>query len=575
MLEFGWYGFLQLLGALALLIYGLKVMSEGVQRIASIQLRQSLQKVTQNKISSFLTGFFTTALVQSSSATTVLTVSFVNAGILTLRGAAGIIIGANIGIIVTIWLVTILGFEFNLFTICLPLIGLSLPFLYVRNGKYRHWAETLIGFSILLLAIQFMKSIVPELQKHAEFMEFLSRLSGNGVLSIIVFLGIGILLAALIQSSSAAIALTMTMCLNGWIPFDVAIAMIMGENIGTTLTTEIASWVGNDASKKAARIHVLFNITGVLFFLPLIPFLIPLIEWVVIHIFKMNTPVTEPLAMPVGLAVFYTCFNFICASFYLSFPGTLIKLASKTLKPSDKTNTKLNFIDTGTNSADLSFPVAMQEMVHTAMRIKNLNTSLNRITHYASASDFQEQIQVARSTLQITRENQTALGRYLIELVEDKSSLITSKQITGLLQISVLFDHITDHYAALFDLTIEKKNRRIWFGPTQRSNLLFQIHDADVKLKQIIFLLQSNQLHKASWSKRPTDQDDKYQLDLENEKELMDELSRGELKIDSMPLYYNMSQLINTINHELKAIILEFFEKEPETRLSTSVESAL
>lgn len=568
MFEFGWYGFLQLLGALALLIYGLKVMSEGVQRIASIQLRQSLQKVTQNSISSFLTGFFTTALVQSSSATTVLTVSFVNAGILTLRAAAGIIIGANIGIIVTIWLVTILGFEFNLFTICLPLIGISLPFLYIRNGKYRHWAETLIGFSILLLAIQFMKSIVPELQKNAGFMEFLSQLSGNGLLSVILFLGIGILLAALIQSSSAAIALTMTMCLNGWIPFDIAVAMIMGENIGTTLTTEIASWAGNDDSKKTARMHVLFNIVGVLVFLPFMPFLVPIIEWIVIHVFKMNNPVIDPKVMPVGLAVFYTLFNFVCATFFLSFPKALINLASRTLKPSGDSNSRLNFIDTGTNSADLSFPVAMQEMVHTAMRIKNLNSTLNRITHYASAADFQEQIQIANSTLKVTKENQVALGHYLVELVEDKSSLVTSKQITGLLHISVLFSHITDHYTNIFELTGDKKNKRIWFGPTQRSNLLYRIHDAEILLKQIVFLLQSKQLHKASWRKRPNDQVDKFQLDLENEKDLLDELERGELKMASMPLYYKMSQLMDMINHELREILLEFFEPESTTELT-------
>jgi phosphate:Na+ symporter len=256
MVDFAWYGILQIIGALALFMYGMKVMSEGVQRIASIQLRDALQRFTQNKFSSFFTGFITSAAIQSSSATTIMTVSFVNAGIVSLTAAAGIIIGANVGTGVTVWMVTILGFEYNLFTLCLPLIALAMPFIYVQNGRYRQWAETAIGFSLLLMSIQFLKSVVPEIQQQSEVMAFMGKLGAHGIYSIIIFTIIGIVFTALIQSSSAAIALTLAMCLNGWLRFDIAAAMVLGENIGTTIATEIASWVGNNESKKAARLHV-------------------------------------------------------------------------------------------------------------------------------------------------------------------------------------------------------------------------------------------------------------------------------------------------------------------------------
>ena len=187
MVESGWLGILQIIGALALFIYGIKVMSEGVQRIASLPLREALGKVTQSKFSTFLTGFFTTAALQSSSATTLLTVSFVNAGIISLTAAAGIIIGANVGSTVTIWVVTIFGFEYNLFALCLPMIAMAMPFVFIQNGKNRHWAETVIGFAIVLIALQFLKSVVPDLQRHQEVISFISK-DGNidlGVYTII------------------------------------------------------------------------------------------------------------------------------------------------------------------------------------------------------------------------------------------------------------------------------------------------------------------------------------------------------------------------------------------------------
>ena len=544
-------------------MYGLKVMSEGVQRIASVQLRDSLQRVTQNKFSSFLTGFFTSAAIQSSSATTIMTVSFVNAGIVSLVAAAGIIIGANLGTAVTVWLVTILGFELSLYTFCLPMVALAMPFIYIKNGKYRQWAETVIGFALLLISIEFLKSVVSALQNQTVVMAFLGNLGDHGIYSIIAFIIIGIVLTALIQSSSAAMALTLTMCLNGWLRFDIAAAMVLGENIGTTIATELATWAGNNESKKTARIHVLFNVIGVIIFLPFLPLILPFIDWLMVKVFDTGSPIRDPRASPVGLAIFYSIFNILCAIIAMLFLNQLIQLASKTVKPIGTTSDRLRFIDTGINSADLSLPVAMQEIVQQCQRVKQLNTILNQIVNFSTEAEFHEQTRIMKEYFNKLQENQKALNEYLIGMVEDKSSLVTSKQIKSLLNINLLLEHIRSKYENIYKLMLEKKQQRIWFGPTQRSTLIHRINDAAMMLKRCIQLLQTTSFHKTGWRGLSLDLSEKHQDYLDYEKELMQELERGEMKLASVVTYYRMAQLMDSINEGLKSILNEFSE-EPQ-----------
>ena len=561
MVEFGWYGILQILGALALFIYGMKVMSEGMQRVASIQLRDALQRVTHNRFSSFLTGFFTTAAIQSSSATTVMTVSFVNAGIISLMAAAGIIVGANVGTAVTVWIVTVFGFKLNLFTLCLPLIALAMPFLFWKNGKYRHWAETAIGFSLLLISIEFLKSWVPGLQTQDEFMAFLGQLSNHGILSILFFICIGIIFTALIQSSSAAMALTLTLCLNGLLPFDIAAAMVLGENIGTTIATEIASWVGNSEAKKAARVHVFFNVIGVLWILPAMPLILPFIAWIMQNWFGAGDPFTDPGAMPIGLAIFYTFFNFVNGLVFFLLMPELVRVASRTVKEKPGEQRKLFFIDTGSNTADLSLPIARQEILQQCQRVKNLNTILNHITNFTTEAEFHTQIKLAHEYLLTLNENQTAINHYLTTLVEDRSSLLTSKQIKSLLHISLLIDAIRSKYEKIYQLIGDKRQQRIWFGPTQRSILLHRINDANVMLRRCVELIQSNLINKSRWKSLAFDLIDKHLDYIDYERELMKELERGEMKLSSVITYYRMAQYMDSINEALRNILGELTEE--------------
>ncbi len=561
MADLGWLGILEVIGALALFIYGMKVMSEGVQRLASLQLRDALQRVTQNKVSTFLTGFFTTAALQSSSATTVITVSFVNAGIISLTAAAGIIIGANVGSTVTIWMVTILGFGYDLFTLSLPMIALAMPFLFIKNGKNRHWAETVIGFSILLIALQFLRNVVPDIQKQQDLIYYISRLGNHGFLSIVLFLTIGFGFTALIQSSSASMALTLTLVLNGWLPFNIAAVMVLGGAIGTTVSTEIASWVGNTESKKAARLHVLFNFLGVIVFLPFLPLVLSFVSWMMVYFFKTGNPVVDKWAMPTGLAVFYTFFNIVCAILFLSIMPWFIRFASRTVKPKDRETGNLKFIGTGSNTADLSLPIALQEIIQQCLRIKNLNSILNRIINFTTEAEFQDQMNQANEYLNKLLLNQKATTLYLISMVEDKSSLVTSKQIKNLLNINLLIDHIRNTYDNIYVLISEKRKQRIWYGPTQRSILLHRINDATVMLKRSIQLLQTGSFNKNNWKGLDLNLKEKKQDYLDYEKELILELERGEMKMASVITYYRMAQYLDSINEALRNILTELSDE--------------
>ncbi|MDZ4749895.1 MAG: Na/Pi symporter [Saprospiraceae bacterium] len=561
MADLGWLGILQVIGALALFIYGMKVMSEGVQRLASLQLRDALQRVTQHKVSTFLTGFFTTAALQSSSATTVITISFVNAGIISLTAAAGIIIGANVGSTVTIWMVTILGFDYNLFTLCLPMIALAMPFLFIKNGKNRHWAETVIGFAILLIALQFLKDVVPDIQKQQDLIYYISRLGNHGFWSIVLFLTIGFVFTALIQSSSASMALTLTLVLNGWLPFNIAAVMVLGGAIGTTVSTEIASWVGNTESKKAARLHVLFNLLGVLLFLPFLPLVLSFVSWMMVYFFKTGNPIVDKWAMPTGLAIFYTFFNIVCSILFLSIMPWFISFASRTVKSKDSDSQKLKFIDTGSNTADLSLPIALQEIIQQCLRIKNLNSILNRIINFTTEAEFQDQMNQANEYLHKLLLNQKATTHYLISMVEDKSSLVTSKQIKNLLNINLLIDHIRSTYENIYVLVSEKRKQRIWYGPTQRSILLHRINDATVMLKRSIQLLQTGSFNRNNWKGLELNLKEKKQDYLDYEKELILELERGEMKITSVITYYRMAQYLDSINEALRNILTELSDE--------------
>ncbi len=282
------FGLLQVLGALGVFLFGMKIMSEAVQRIAGKRMRQALAGVTGNRVSGIVTGFFTTTLVQSSSATTVLVVSFVNAGLLTLIQSIGVIMGANLGTTITAWIVALIG-KFSVSSIALPLIGVGLPFVFIGKEKGRNWGETLLGFGLVFFGLGLLKDSVPDLRELMKtdpntadtIRDIVTWMGGRGFASTLLYLVGGIILTLLVQSSSAAMAITITCALNGWLGdisdpvavFQNSAAIVLGENIGTTVTAWLASLGANINAKRAARAHFTFNVIGVLWMLVLfVPF---------------------------------------------------------------------------------------------------------------------------------------------------------------------------------------------------------------------------------------------------------------------------------------------------------------
>lgn len=266
------FDFIYLLGSLGLFLYGMKIMSEGIQKAAGDKMRQILSAMTSNRVFGVLTGLLVTALVQSSSATTLMVVSFVNAGLLKLGQAVSVIMGANVGTTVTAWVITLFGFKIDISAFAVPLFALSIPLIYMKRDKMNSLGEFLIGFSLLFLGLQFLKDSMPDLRSNPEALAFLQGYTNLGFGSVLLFLLIGTIMTLIVQSSSATVAITLIMCSKGWIPFEIATAMILGENIGTTITANLAALGANINAKRAAFSHLLFNVFGVvivlIFFYP-------------------------------------------------------------------------------------------------------------------------------------------------------------------------------------------------------------------------------------------------------------------------------------------------------------------
>jgi phosphate:Na+ symporter len=294
---------LGILGSLGVFLFGMKVMSEGIQKVSGDRLRGLMRSMTGNRFAGITTGLLITSLVQSSSATTVMIVSFVNAQLITLTESIGLIMGANLGTTTTFWIVSFLGFKFSLTSVALPIIGIGLPLIFLKNTKFRNTGEIFIGFGLLFLGLLFLKDAVPDIRSNPEFLSFLQNYTGRGLISLLFFFAAGTILTVVVQSSSVAGAITLTLAYKGWIDFPSAAAIILGENVGTTITANLAAIGTNLPARQAARAHFLFNMVGVLWMLVLFNPFVALVESI------LPGDVSDPTVIPIHMALFHTLFN--------------------------------------------------------------------------------------------------------------------------------------------------------------------------------------------------------------------------------------------------------------------------
>ena len=394
-----------LLGALGMFLYGMNLMSSGLQKAAGDKLRGFLSAMTSNPFKGVMTGLGITSIIQSSSATTVMVVSFVNAGLLTLTQAIGVIMGANIGTTVTAWMVAWLGFKADISILAVPLMLFGFLCSNSKKDQHKNIGELIVGFSLLFLGLSFMKESVPDLRETPQVLEFVTSWAAHGFGSVLLFLAFGTVLTLVLQSSSATMAITLIMLSMGWIPFNMACAMVLGENIGTTITANIAASVGNTQAKRAAMSHTIFNLFGVIWALILFNPFLQLVGTITENLFGLPNPAAdgftitkatsaESTAALYGLSMLHTLFNTINTLLLVWFTKWIALAVSKIIrapKNQEKEVFRLKYISAGPLATpELSVEQAFNEIIHFANISKNGANYAKEAINNADTNKFEE-----------------------------------------------------------------------------------------------------------------------------------------------------------------------------------------
>ena len=476
-MEFGVFDAFNILGALAFFIFGMKMMSDGIQKAAGGGLKNILGTMTQNRYIGVFSGFLVTALVQSSSATTVMTVSFVNAGIINLTQSAGVLLGANIGTTITAWLVTLLGFKIKISVLSLPLLAVAVPMLFAKRRKVKFYGEFIVGFALLFWGLSELKGAVPDLKHHPEALHFLEAYANGGFFSNILFVGVGTLLTILVQSSSAAMALTITLSMNGIIPFEVAAAMVLGENIGTTITAWLASIPANVHAKRAARIHSLFNIIGVLWMIILISFVIdlpPIIQWINTNVLISDLDIMSPDGRGMGISIFHTSFNILNVLLMIWFVPWLVKTATKMVKSKGEIDEEFHLEHIGGGllpSSELSLMEAKKEAQKFAEIAGRMNSFVKILINETDKKVFEKMLKKVRKYEDITDRIEEEMAIYLTKIGQGSLTEETSKKIRALHKMISNLERIGDIYYGMSIILENKKESKVWFTQGQRDHL--------------------------------------------------------------------------------------------------------
>ena len=442
-MEYSFYDLLKLLGSLAMFLYGMKIMSEGLQKFAGDRLRNILTAMTTNRVTGVLTGVLITALIQSSSATTVMVVSFVNAGLLSLSQSIGVIMGANIGTTVTAWIISALGFKVDMAAMSLPLLAIGIPLLFSGKSNRKSIGEFIFGFSFLFMGLSLLKANAPDLGKNPEMLSFVQNYTDMGFASVILFVLIGTILTMIVQASAATMAITLIMCANGWISFELGAALVLGENIGTTITANLAALTGNTQSRRAAMAHLVFNIFGVIWVLCLFKPVTMGVSWFVEDIMKTVDPA---VAVSFKLSAFHTAFN-ICNVLILIWFVKFIERTVCKIIPQKETEEeyRLRFITGGLlSTAELSIVQARKEINLFAERMSRMFGMLKDLLHETNENDFNKLFSRIEKYENISDNMELEIANYLNKVSEGRLSSESKLEIRGMLREVTEIESIGD-----------------------------------------------------------------------------------------------------------------------------------
>ncbi len=506
--------FLGLLGAVGLFLYGMKVMSEGLQKAAGDRLRNILSAMTRNRFTGTVTGFFITALIQSSSASTVMVVSFVNAGLMTLAQSMAVIMGANVGTTFTAWIIALFGFKVDISAFALPLIGLAVPLLFSSKSKTKSIGEFTIGFAFLFMGLDMISNYVPDLQSNPEMFAFLQKYASMGFGSVLIFTLVGLLVTMIIQSSAATFAITLIMCSKGWIDFPLACALVLGSNIGTTITPLLASMSGNVAAKRTAMGHLLFNLLGTVWVLAVFYPFVDLNSWITEEIGQGNPcalyqyvsdlKATNPdiydrlyanslptndgvilhhramiaqlqVSVSFGLSIFHTVFNLINLSIMIWLTKVYVKIVELLVpaKHAGDDEFQLKFISGGILSAsELNISQAEKEIHVFAERVaRMLPMARDLVTKKDGSDEFNKVYSRLEKYEEISDRMEIEIANYLNRCAEGRLSNQSKRRIAAMLSIDSEIESIAVCALGVGKILLRKQQSNVDFNEEIYKNI--------------------------------------------------------------------------------------------------------
>ena len=542
---FGIFELFKLVGALGFFIYGMKVMSDGIQKVAGSKMRSILSKMTSNRFLGVATGFMITALLQSSSATTVMIVSFVNAGLLTLVESIGVIMGANVGTTITAWLISLLGFKVKISAIALPIIAFGFPMMFSSKSNVKAWAEVLIGFALLFMGLDHLKGAVPDIKSNPEMLGFLSSYADMGIFSTLMFIGVGTILTLVVQSSSAAMALTLVMCYEGYIPFELAAAMVLGENIGTTITANLAAMVGNVHAKRAAKAHLIFNIFGVVWMIVAFQFFITNIDSYMVNnmdLSPLNFDINNPVAIPIGLSIFHTVFNILNVLFLVGFVPFISRIVIKMQPSKGEVDEEFHLEHIGTGlmqTTELSILEANKEVQKFGKIAAKLFGFIPELLNEKDSKKFKERMVRIRKYEDITDKMEVEIADYLAKASQVEMSDSASVKVRSMISMINDMERIGDICYQL-SITIERKReQKAYFSPELRTSLEEMIREV-----QKAMIIMNKNLN-SSYSQVLIADADEAELAINKmrnqlRKKYLQNIEKGEGKIQTGMIYNNL-----------------------------------
>ena len=491
-MDYSFFDLLRLIGSLGLFLYGMKIMSEGLQKFAGDSLRRILTAMTTNRVTGMLTGVLITALIQSSSATTVMVVSFVNAGLLTLSQSIGVIMGANIGTTVTAWIISALGFKIDIAAFALPLLAFAIPLFFSNKSSRKSMGEFVFGFAFLFMGLQNLKANAPDLGANPDMLAFVQNYTDMGFLSIILFLFIGAVLTMIVQASAATMAITLIMCANGWIDYHLGVALVLGENIGTTITANLAALTGNTQARRAALAHLAFNVFGVIWVLLLFYPFTDGVSWFVEHVMGVSDPA---VAVSFKLAAFHTAFNISNNCIMIWFVRFIEKTVCTLIKPKvEDEEYRLRFISGGMlSTAELSILQAHKEISLFAERTSRMLGMVRELFYEKNEEAFLKTYARVEKYESISDRMEIEIANYLTQVSEGRLSSESKEEIRIMLRAVSEIESIADSCNNMARSSKRRNEFKSVFTDSQNKHLDHMFDLVSQALTRMTYILSKNE----------------------------------------------------------------------------------